>query len=194
MVELNYKPSHSQLANAITSVMLVAHHNRILLTIPPGKGKSRVVCAIATLFKKVRKSVNRIFICFSSDILHETDKQVYASLNQLHDIEIKLVVGMKNVAEQIGPEDLLILDEADYHLFDDVYFRRATLPKCKGIIGLTATSYQVQGGVENEYLKKNKFSLIDSRISNTTEEAELLPIKLEDFFSNSQDRTLLIFC
>ena len=66
--------------------------------------------------------------------------------------------------------------------------------KCKGIKGLTATSYQVQGGVENEYLKKNKFSLIDSRISNTTEEAELLPIKLEDFFSNSQDRPLLIFC
>ena len=129
LVELNYKPSHSQLANAITSVMLFAHHNRILLTIPPGKGKSRVVCAIATLFKKVRKSVNRIFICFSSDILHETDKQVYASLNQLHDIEIKLVVGMKNVAEQIGPEDLLILDEADYHLFDDVCFRNSTLQK-----------------------------------------------------------------
>ena len=101
---------------------------------------------------------------------------------------------MKNVAEQIEPQDLLILDEADYHLFDDVCFRRATLPKCKGIIGLTATSYQVQGGVENEYLKKNKFSLIDSSIPNTTEEAELLPIKLEDFFSNSQDRPLLIFC
>ena len=101
---------------------------------------------------------------------------------------------MKNVAEQIGPQDLLILDEADYHLFDDVCFRNAALPKCKGIIGLTATSYQVQGGVENDYLKQNKFSLIDSSIPDTTEEAALHPIKLEDFFSNSQDRPLLIFC
>ena len=86
LVELNYKPSYSQFASAIISVMLFAHHNRLLLTIPPGKGMSRVVCAIVTLFEKVRKGVNRIFICFSSDILHETDKQVYASLNQLIDI------------------------------------------------------------------------------------------------------------
>ena len=59
---------------------------------------------------------------------------------------------MKNVAEQIGQQDLLILDEADYHLFDDFCFCNASLPKCKGIIGLTATSYQVQGGVEYDYL------------------------------------------
>ena len=129
LVELNYKPSHFQFASAITSVMLFARHNRLLLTIPPGKGMSRVVCAIVTLFEKVRKGVNLIFIIFSSDILHETYKQVYASSNQLLDIEIKLAIGIKNVAEQIGPEDLLILDDADYYLFDDVCFRNATLQK-----------------------------------------------------------------
>ena len=52
LIQLSYEPSHSQFACAITAVMLFSQHKRIMLTIPPGKGKSRVICAIAALFQR----------------------------------------------------------------------------------------------------------------------------------------------
>ena len=52
--DLGYLPSFSQFACALIAEMLFTHHKRILLSIPPGKGKSRVVCALATLFARQR--------------------------------------------------------------------------------------------------------------------------------------------
>ena len=118
--DLNYKPSTSQMACAAIASLLFSSHKRQLITIPPGKGKSRVVCAIATIFKKVKKSVKRIFITFPSEILMKTDKVVYERLNDIlgSDLEIKLSVGTSTL--DMNSHDLLILDEADWHLFDDI--------------------------------------------------------------------------
>ena len=138
--------------------------------------------------------MRRIFVCFSSSILYETDKKVYSDLNHFLAIKIVPVVGLEKAAGEMTSQDLLIFDEADYHLFDDVCKRKARLPKCKGIIGLTATSFQVDGGVEYEYLKRQSFTLIASGIPDSTNEVQLTPIDLPSFFTNSKDRPLLVFC
>ena len=144
-----------------------------MIVIPPGKGKSRVVCAIATIFKKVlscstgrrkksdKRAVKRIYICFSSEILMDTDQEVYDILNDLlSDIEIVMTVGTKDI--EATPEDLIILDEGDWHLFDDICQGEEPLPKCKGIIALTATSISNCDGKEEKYLKDANFKVIES--------------------------------
>ena len=47
---------------------------------------------------------------------------------------------------------------------------KAPLPKNKGIIGLTATTFRNDEGTEAKYLKKHDFALIQSGIPDTTEE------------------------
>ena len=61
-------------------------------------------------------------------------------------------------------DDLLILDETDWHLFDDICQRDAEIPKCKGIIGVTATSMSMCEGVETAYLNHHNFKMVDSGI------------------------------
>ena len=104
----------------------------------PSTGKSRVTCAIAALFSMF-KDKTCIRIAFSSDILHKKDRKAYEILSDiLPKTKFELSVGTKDVS--FDEEDLLILDEADWHLFDDINQRSAPLPRCKAIIGLTATS------------------------------------------------------
>ena len=115
LAELGYLPSFSQFACAIIAHMLFTHHKKILLSIPPGKGKSRVVCALAALFASYRKTITKIFICFTSEILLETDKEIYDHLNDSSPIKIVRVVGLDSVTDSNA---LVILDEADHHVFD----------------------------------------------------------------------------
>ena len=71
-----------------------------------------------------------------------------------------MTVGTKDI--EATPEDLIILDEGDWHLFDDICQREAPLPKCKGIIALTATSISNCDGKEEKYLKDANFKVIES--------------------------------
>ena len=59
--------------------------------------------------------------------------------------------------------DLLILDEADWHLFDDL----CILPACRGVIGMSATSVTIGGGNESMYLAKMMFEVMQSGIACT---------------------------
>jgi hypothetical protein len=98
--ELRYEPSSHQMACAVTTFLLFGQHKRQIISIPPGKGKSRVVCAISALFQRTSTPPKRIFIAFSSKILYDTDREVYESLNLLlHGIEVKPVVGTKAIAD-----------------------------------------------------------------------------------------------
>ena len=91
-----------------------------MISLGSGKGKTRVVSSIAVIFAKVLKNVDRIYIAFSSDKLLESDQEVYKKLKSALPIEVILVVGTENLADKIGMKDLLILDEADWHLYDDI--------------------------------------------------------------------------
>ncbi len=97
----------------------------------------------------------------------KTDAQVYTDLGLLLDgVEVVLTVGIDSVTFD-SKSDLLILDEADWHLFDDICQRQVALPKCKGIIGLTATSFNHDYGVEKAFLEREGFWIIDSGIEDT---------------------------
>ena len=63
-------------------------------------------------------------------------------------VKFKLCVGMSEIIKHTQPTDTLIMDEADYLLFDDLCTTDDDLPKCKKLIGLTATSFQKEAAVE----------------------------------------------
>ena len=71
--EVNYGPSNSQLAVAVASVLLFGTYKRQMISVPSGKGKSRIVKAIAEMFRSQKKLMKRIVIAFSSKILYDTD-------------------------------------------------------------------------------------------------------------------------
>ena len=52
LTEMKYRPSEAQKACAVAAVQLSKPNKKLLLCIPAGKGKSRVICAIATLFQR----------------------------------------------------------------------------------------------------------------------------------------------
>ena len=52
LTEMQYRPSEAQKACAVAAVQLSKPNKKLLLCIPAGKGKSRVICAIATLFQR----------------------------------------------------------------------------------------------------------------------------------------------
>lgn len=129
------------------------------MVVPAGKGKSRIVAGIAVLAaKSMRKSEEaKIVIGFSSKILLKTDEKLYTNLSLLLGITFELCVGMSEIIKHTKPVDMLIMDEADYLLFDDLCTTDDDLPKCKKLIGLTATSFQKKDAIENEWLQKNNF-------------------------------------
>jgi len=62
--------------------------------IPPGQGKSRVICAIAAIFQDVYRDVKTVHIVFSSEILKKTDQDVYEKLQHLLSrVHVQLHVG-----------------------------------------------------------------------------------------------------
>ena len=69
---------------------------------------------------------------------------------------------MDEIIKQTQPIDTLIMDEADYLVFDDLCKTKADIPKCHKLIGLTATSFQREGGLEQAWLKKNGIATIES--------------------------------
>ena len=81
LADLGFLPSFSQFACAIIASMLFSHNKKILLSVPPGKGKSRIICAIAAFLGQYRTTIKKVYICFTSEILLETDKHVYTRLN-----------------------------------------------------------------------------------------------------------------
>ena len=77
------------------SLLLTGSSKRQLLTVPAGKGKSRIICGIATQLSKIHSGKRRILIGFSSEILHRTDSAVYDELKSILKIDIKTLVGME---------------------------------------------------------------------------------------------------
>ena len=90
---------------------------------------------------------------------------------------------------------MIILDEADNHLFDELCKEtKAQIPKNKGIIGLTATTFRNEEGTEAKYLKKHEFALLKSGIPDTTEEKSPEAITMEEFFSGTGNRAKIVYC
>ena len=78
---------------------------------------------------------------------------MYKKLQALLGITFKLCVGMTEIIKHTEHVDTLIMDEADFLVFDDLCTTTQDLPKCKKLIGLTATSFQKFGGIEQDWLR-----------------------------------------
>ena len=78
--EYDYEPNNNQLAVAIAIKLQFDRKRKMFVSVPPGKGKSRIIAALATLFMMERKDLSTIHIVFSSMILRDTDKKVFSLL------------------------------------------------------------------------------------------------------------------
>ena len=79
-----------------------------------------MICAIATIFQDVHRNVKNVHIVFSSKILYETDQEVLTNLKSLlSSVNVRLYIGTASLKD-VGTNDLVLLDEADWHLFDDL--------------------------------------------------------------------------
>lgn len=71
--------------------MCDSKHKRIFLSIPPGKGKSRVIAAIIAL-KKEYSGTKSFTIVFTTELLKSVDAKVYEGIAALLTINIEMVV------------------------------------------------------------------------------------------------------
>lgn len=190
--ELEYNPSSAQMAVIAAATQM--NWKRLLLVVPAGKGKSRIVAGIAVLLAKPMKKSEgaKIVIGFSSKILLKTDEQLYTNLSIVLKINFKLCVGMSEIIKHTQPVDTLIMDEADYLLFDDLCTTDDDLPKCKKLIGLTATSFQTAGAIEFEWLQKNNIRQILSTFALPNANEKIEYSDLSCLFNESG--ALLIYC
>ena len=77
--EIDYEPSSAQMACIAAAAM--SREKRLLLVVPAGKGKSRIVAGIGVVeARQIRKKGAKIVIGFSSEILLQTDQAVYEKL------------------------------------------------------------------------------------------------------------------
>ena len=88
---IDYSLNNNQIACAIAVLTNNAKHKRIFLTIPPGKGKSRVIAALIA-YKAAFEEWKKFTILFSDAKLKEVDEHVYQKLNAWYDLAIELKV------------------------------------------------------------------------------------------------------
>ena len=114
----------------------------MFLIVPPSQGKSRILAAIAVICREKTAKTSTIHIAFSSKILMETDEEIYKLLGKALGGNILLSVGIDH--SKVKKDDVLILDEADWHLLDSC----SKLPNCKKTYALSATTIGKEGGTE----------------------------------------------
>ena len=142
-------------------------HKRNFLSIPPGKGKSRVIAAVIVLMNEY--SATRDFtIVFTTELLKSVDQRVYEILSNLLDINIEQVVFDKRaiLEGQLRRDSFILIDEADQILLDHA----ETLPH-ENVLALSATTFTKKMIYEQEFLAKSKFRCIDSKISGAIDPA-----------------------
>ena len=145
-----------------------------------------------TKYKK--HGLKGIFVAFSSETLRQTDKVLYDKLGRiLPNCHIHTSVGFDTVIDTMTKDDLLILDEGDWHLLDQC----CDLPKEKyGVFALTATDVGSNDGVEQRRLDYLKFKVFQSKIpSNFDVTAQPQAIDADKFLDRRRrKRARLIYC
>ena len=93
---VNYNLNNNQMACVIGAVKCKGK-GRVFLTIPPGKGKSRVIAGIIA-YKSKFDFCKKFTIMFSSELLKSVDEKVYEHIKNVFCVSINLVVYNPKVA------------------------------------------------------------------------------------------------
>ena len=87
---VKYNLNNNQMACVIGAVRCKGK-GRVFLTIPPGKGKSRVIAGIIA-YKSKFENCKKFTIMFSSELLKGVDEKVYQHIQNVFSVSINLVV------------------------------------------------------------------------------------------------------
>ena len=132
---------------------------------------------------------------FSSEVLFNTDKEVYESLKRLlPDKQIEIQIGIdSDKIKKLGKADYLVIDEADDLILDKLC---DLSDACCKILAMSATPICGEATAEKEYLDLLNFKIFDSEIANRIDsEKELNEISLEDFLEKGRSkRARFIYC
>jgi hypothetical protein len=155
---IKFPINNSQLATAMLLADLLLDKNRLLCQMGAGKGKSRVVLALAIHHLRTKKE--EIFVIFSSDGLRKRDLDLMADIHTFvgctdsdFNKRVKFVVGLDQIPKKKGC--LVIVDESDYIIMKDPvdFFLKTSNMNAK-VVCLTATPDDGEvGSLEHELMK-----------------------------------------
>ena len=144
--EAEFMPNNNQFGCAVfiaEHLKATAKENKILFTMPPGEGKSRIT--VALLYLMMKKNVTYFTLLFSHEAIMKADQDKLERLETQWGLDIRYEVYAADKEISARTNEMLIIDEADYLLLDK---QLQPDKKFKYIVGLTATALEKKDGVE----------------------------------------------
>ena len=116
--DYQFAPNHNQFAAAVASLYI--KDQRVLLSVPPGKGKSRIL-AVILIIKFTLSPLMKFTIVFASEFGKSVDCKKYQQVADFYQINLNMVVFQPGVPieNQVREYDFVLMDEADEILLDN---------------------------------------------------------------------------
>ena len=178
--DADMQPNNNQFACAVyiaENLKSTAKEKKIMLTMPPGEGKSRIT--VALLYLMLKKSFTRFTLLFSHEAIMKADQISLQRLQKHWGLDIRYKVYEKDEEIPARQNDVLIMDEADYLILDKSYMPDK---KFKFIVGLTATSLSNKDGAEEMLLKNQNYRICDSKVQASFDPRDSLELCTADEF------------
>jgi hypothetical protein len=143
--EMQAEPNNNQAAVALHAFRTMGLSLRRLYVVPSSMGKSRITITLTAFATARKKDLANVIVYFPSQLLLESDRKKYSKLQEIvPNVKIELVFTYQQLLAVIKPTSLAILDEAD-HFYLDLILQS---PRCKYVVGLSATSFNDREGIE----------------------------------------------
>ena len=188
--KFNFQPNNNQFACAAYIHNTLRVRERVLLTMPPGKGKSRIILSLLLVYQSHpnQKYWDRFVIVFTHQELLNADRDMYEQMAQTWGIEIKLLVfNVEILQNEINSQDFVIYDEADFVFLDKLF----DPPECKFLVGLTATPSLKQ--YEIDLYDAHKMAVVHSGVRANIEINDVEKTTINAFIASSQNATMMFF-
>ena len=191
MGEMKFVPNVNQYTFAAVIAFNIIAQHKILMCIPAGQGKSRVILTIPLLVDKTR--FNSFLILYTHQSLLSRDMQYLEHLKSFlkHSCDVQFRVLVENEPVIGDNKTLVIVDEADQVFLD----WKAEI-KARYVVGLSATPMSAREGVEATYMKAHlRFSIYDSGIAADVTDTTHVPVvtSIKHFAESSKKGAKLIY-
>ena len=159
LAPVGLQPNNAQYGCAVAA-LYKREHSRSIISVPTGKGKSRIIAAVVNL-AVLQQMADKFTVVYSSELLKSVDQRNYELLATLLRVEIQQVVfdkeqGLENQVEQ---DRFLLIDEADFILIDNVQ----TVHNQR-VVGLSATAFTGEFAQESLHLRSQRFKVLESNM------------------------------